>query len=45
MGKVTVEVDLSEEKVQQIIDMFEEIRDTLAEIKAEKKKGKKGDKG
>jgi|TARA_R110000764_G_scaffold11123_1_gene33555 CRISPR/Cas system-associated exonuclease Cas4 (RecB family) len=45
MGKVTVEVDLSEEKVQQIIDMFEEIRDTLVEIKAEKKKGKKGDKG
>ena len=33
MPKVTIELELSEEKVQRIIEMFEEMDETLAEMR------------
>ena len=33
MPKVTIELELSEEKVQRVIEMFEEMDETLAEMR------------
>lgn len=33
MPKVTIELELTEEKVQRIIEMFEEMDETLAEMR------------
>jgi len=33
MPKVTIELELSEEKVQRVLEMFEEMDETLAEMR------------
>ena len=33
MPKVTIELELTEEKVQRVIEMFEEMDETLAEMR------------